>query len=836
MTASGSASKTSKRTRDDLSEGEEDERAGKRADDQEVKYGEGDRAKDKGSLSSSASVNKKLHMDEESDDDDIGPMPPPPGAGNESEEEDQKPVKERDDSPARRPPPAPSASAGASNSNSKVTKNLMDRMGGAYIPPARLRAMQAAITDKNSADYQRMTWEALKKSINGLINKVNTSNIKNIVPELFSENLIRGRGLLCRSIMKAQAASLPFTPVYAALIAVINTKFPQIGELLLVRLISQYRRAYRRNDKTVCLAVTKFIGHLVNQKVAHELVAFEILMLLLERPTDDSVEVAVGLMKDVGAFLTDMAPRANNAIFERFRSILHEGSIDKRTQYMVEVLFQVRKDKYKDNPAVPSELELVEDEDQITHPKSLDDEDLNVEEGLNVFKYDPDYVTNEEKYNAIKKEILGDSDDEEEDEDGDEEEDDEDDNEVDAAEAMKQAQAKMMIHDATNTNLINLRRGIYLTIMSSLNFEECAHKLMKLGVQPGQEIELCNMIIECCSQERTYVNFYGLLGERFCRLSLAWADAFAQCFEDTYNTIHRYETNRLRNIAKYFAHLLASDALSWNVLALVRLTEQDTTSASRIFIKILFEELMSSLGLKKLRDRLFDTNMVISVQTDNGLQTRGVFDGLFPKDNPRNTRFAINYFTSIKLGALTTELREHLKNAPKIIMAQQQEVESSDSESDSSDSSDADSSSESDSDDSSDSDSSDSSSSSSGSDSDDDRNKRSAPDRRASDKGRGPSDIRKSESARDRRPSFDDRDSARRSNRQDSRERVDERNTRDIGRDRRRSPDDRRDRDRDRDRGDDRRRDGRDDGRSDRRRSPEGRSDRYDKYEKGRGR
>ena len=50
---------------------------------------------------------------------------------------------------------------------------LTTRTGGAYIPPARLRMMQAGIADKSSVAYQRVSWEALKKSINGLINKVN---------------------------------------------------------------------------------------------------------------------------------------------------------------------------------------------------------------------------------------------------------------------------------------------------------------------------------------------------------------------------------------------------------------------------------------------------------------------------------------------------------------------------------------------------------------------------------------------------------------------------------------------------------------------------------------
>ncbi|KAJ3413652.1 pre-mRNA-splicing factor cwc22 [Chytridiales sp. JEL 0842] len=630
---------------------------------------------------------------------EAGPTMPPPSKINTASSQQQQ----QDESRKRRAPPSPDgnndedrprkeAKQETTKPAGTAPKSFADRMGGAYIPPAKLRAMQAAITDKSSVDYQRMTWEALKKSLNGLINKVNAANIKMIVPEIFSENLVRGRGLLCRSLMKAQAASLTFTPVFAALVAVINSKFPQIGELLLVRLISQYRRAYRRNDKGVCLAVTKFIAHLVNQKVAHEILALQILTLLLERPTDDSVEVAVGFMRDVGAYLADISSRANNAIYERFRSILHEGSIDKRTQYMVEVLFQVRRDKYKDNPPIPPELELVDDEDQITHHKSLDDDDLDTEDILNVFKEDPNFVENEEKYNVIKREILGDESDEEDGTDGDDEDEEEDDSDEEAN-VVRQAQKQIEIQDATNTNLINLRRGIYLTIMSSATFEECAHKLMKISLQEGQEIEMCNMIIECCSQERTYRTFFGLLGERFCRINPIWANAYAKSFEDVYKTVHRYETNRLRNIAKFFAHLMASDALTWNVFALVSLTEQDTTSASRIFVKILFEELNGSLGLKTLKQRLSDKNMMIEVETPQGYVTRGAFDGLFPRDNPRNTRFAINYFTSIGLGGLTTELREHLKNAPKLIMAQQQDVDSSDSDSSSSSDSDSDSSS-----------------------------------------------------------------------------------------------------------------------------------------------
>ena len=105
--------------------------------------------------------------------------------------------------------------------------------------------------------------------------------------------------MLSRSVLQAQSASPIFTHVYAALVAIINSKFPQIGELILKRLILNFRKGYRRNDKQLCLTASKFVAHLINQNVAHEVLCLEMLTLLLERPTDDSVEVVSAFSKSV---------------------------------------------------------------------------------------------------------------------------------------------------------------------------------------------------------------------------------------------------------------------------------------------------------------------------------------------------------------------------------------------------------------------------------------------------------------------------------------------------------------------------------------------------------
>ena len=107
---------------------------------------------------------------------------------------------------------------------------------------------------------------------------------------------------------------------------------------------------------------------------------------------------------------------------------------------------------------------------------------------VDVFKFDDNYEENEGKYKTLSKEILG-SDDESESGSGDEASGESDNNEDD------ENKDNNTIIDNTETNLITLRRTIYLTIQSSLDFEECAHKLMKMELKPGQEIELCHMFL-----------------------------------------------------------------------------------------------------------------------------------------------------------------------------------------------------------------------------------------------------------------------------------------------------------------------------------------------------
>jgi len=268
------------------------------------------------------------------------------------------------------------------------------------------------------------------------------------------------------------------------------------------------------------------------------------------------------------------------------------------------------------------------------------------------------------KYDAIRKEILGDS--------GESEDESSSEPEAETGEPNNQ----ILIEDKTEMDATNLKRNIYLTIMSSLDYEECAHKIIsKMGLKEGQEQELCKMIIDCCAQEKSYRRFYGLLAQRFAVLQQPFKECLEKLFMEYYDMIHVFDSNKLRNISKFFSHQLYSDAIGWEVFHVIKLNEDETNSSKRIFIMILFKELAEFLGVKRLNERLQNKDMSV------------FFQGIFPKDSPEHTRFSINFFSTIGLGYITEALRAHHVQTKKNLKNEQQKEGSGSDDSSSTDSS-----------------------------------------------------------------------------------------------------------------------------------------------------
>lgn len=523
--------------------------------------------------------------------------------------------------------------------------------------------------------YQRIKWVQLRRSIKILVNKLTRENIKETVLNAFEINLNKGKGLLVREIMKVQLRNRNLTPVYASLITVLNSKLDDIGKLTIARAVLQFRKYFLTNRRD-CISPLVFICHLTNQRVCNEVLILQIIQLLLERPSNDSVFLTIRSLYIVGRLIESQMPTASNMIFDRLGSLMHDSEeISEDTCSQIQILFKVRRGGFKKYPAIEEDLDLVEEEDQVTHLVELE-EHLEAQDHLNIYHFDDKYEENEQQYDKIRNDILGNGATDSEDE---EEEDPKSDEIVDENELQAIQQDLLQIKDMTESNLINFQKTVYLTVMSSMSSQEAVHKLLKLQFDKtltdktkNREV-LVDMIVKCCSNEKTYSKYYGVIGENLCSISSEWHQAFVKVFKSYYNDIHQYESNALRNIGKFFGHLYALDRLAmeegWNEIVL---TEEHTNSASRVLLKFIFQELVEEIGITELQERLEDP--VIKKATH----------GMFPVTNVSledtdHIRFAINYFTAIGLGVLTDELRSVLANLQDSLRGRAQTHESSSS-------------------------------------------------------------------------------------------------------------------------------------------------------------
>lgn len=566
--------------------------------------------------------------------------------------------------------------------NGEKSDNLIQikKKSSVYIPPFKLKEFYTSliqVKNHNDQDYQMMMWEMLKKSINGIVNKVNISNIKEVSLELFNENLFRGRGLLVKAIMKSQQASLQYTNVYACLVGIINSKFPDIGRILVNRYIVMFQKNYKRNNKLQIQTSLEMIAHLINQQVISDVIGFEILLILLENSTSDSIELCVSFLKSSGEALEKLNPNLTQEIFEKLREILHEGSIDRKAQYLIDSLFAIRKSNYKNFPSIIKELDIIDDDDKIIHFVSIQNEikngldymsdeynkkfldmidfdktleggfdNLGTEEYLDNFHFDPNYEKNEESWNLIKTEILGDNI-----QFGDNnfnvEDDEKDDGEMEEKE--------VKIIDMAEKDLISLKKTVYLNIVGSLNFDECCHKLLKLNLKEGQELEVIGVILEANMQSHIYEKYFSSIAERLCLVSSIYKEGFESQFKIQFLKLYNYETKKIINLAYLYSHLLSSKAIELSVLQIIDLTEESTTTASRIFIKYLFIEMTKLIGINDLLDMI-----------KNEINSK-YFKRIMIMGDPKETIFCINYFTSIGLGALTEDMRNYLTNFQSLV-------------------------------------------------------------------------------------------------------------------------------------------------------------------------
>ncbi|XP_015363437.1 PREDICTED: pre-mRNA-splicing factor CWC22 homolog [Diuraphis noxia] len=487
-----------------------------------------------------------------------------------------------------------------------------------------------------SLSEQSSNWNNLKISIETAVQKLNPGNIRLTSTKLFELNIIRGKGLLCQSIMKAQSDSLEFTHIYATLVSFINCKFPNVAELLLIRCVYLFTNAYKCKEEYKCVPPVIFIAHLVHNNVAKDCLVLDILKMLIKTPNLHSIGMVDKIMKICGKKLNSNLQNENDLkyLFNTLQNISQDEQIGKSVQCLALIVLSTYQNHLEDE----QQFDLVAPHKQYTHSFTLNCK-YNPQYELDSFVYDLDFKLNEIIFKNSARQILKekrkvyyfanyDFDENMAD--------DEDDGEP-----------EMNILSLSNT--IAIKKAISIILNLNLTPFEVALELLKIQLIDGQEVDLCIEYLDCCFENcGVYNKFFTDIIQSFCLVNPLIAGALEFIFMKRVSAIHLAKPNSLKSLAKFFAQLLSSDIISWQIFSAVRLIEIEKTNCGTVFLKTMFDELILLMGNDDLKKRILHPSLQSS------------FIGLFPLNNRGNTLLCFNFFAGIGLYDVIFKFRESL--------------------------------------------------------------------------------------------------------------------------------------------------------------------------------
>jgi nucleolar MIF4G domain-containing protein 1 len=192
----------------------------------------------------------------------------------------------------------------------------------------------------------------------------------------------------------------------------------------------------------------------------------------------------------------------------------------------------------------------------------------------------------------------------------------------------------LLIKDAGTSDLAQLareqrmntdiRRAIFVAIMSATDYQDAYLRLMKLKLKKVQEFEIPKVLIHCSGAEKMYNPYYTLIAKKVCgdrRLKTA----FQYCLWDLFKRMGEsgneddaveddediLETRQIVNLAKMFGALLVEGGLGLGVLKNLNLSYLQTKT--KAFMEVLF--ITALLQSQRQAESKRDEQAIVSIFT-----------------------------------------------------------------------------------------------------------------------------------------------------------------------------------------------------------------------------
>jgi nucleolar MIF4G domain-containing protein 1 len=142
----------------------------------------------------------------------------------------------------------------------------------------------------------------------------------------------------------------------------------------------------------------------------------------------------------------------------------------------------------------------------------------------------------------------------------------------------------------------DIRKKIFMTVMSSEDYVDCHARLLKLGLKERQERDIIRVLVHCCSQEEDYNQYYMYVIDLLCQnigfkvtYQFTLWDFFKEIDEDC-DEEDVLETKTI-NLANLTSDLIQRGSIQLSVLKTLSLTTLSSLQA--LFLKTFIFKMLS---------------------------------------------------------------------------------------------------------------------------------------------------------------------------------------------------------------------------------------------------
>ncbi|KAI9643419.1 dihydrolipoamide dehydrogenase precursor [Ciborinia camelliae] len=511
---------------------------------------------------------------------------------------------------------------------------------GKYIPPSLRKA-----SSSDSEDLVR-----LRRQTQGLVNRLTEANLISLLGEIEKLYRVNARQHMTSTLIDllltsvCEPTTLPDTLIIlpagfiSAIYKIIGTDF---GAQVIQRVVELFDEHYARvmslnQDSSAYIPDSKettnliaLLSELYNFQVVGSSLIFDYIKLFLDTLSEMNAELLLKIVRISGPQLRQDDPSSLKDIVTMLRPAVQkaggEEKLSVRTKFMIETINDLKNNKMKTG-AVAS---AVTSEHTIRMKKTLgtlNTRTIKASEPLRIGLKDIRDSDKKGKWWLVGASWAGNAEDDEEPTSKTKNT-----REVQEVDAGTSDLVQLAKEQRMNTDI---RRAVFITIMSASDYQDAYLRLMKLKLKKVQELEIPKVLIQCSGAEKMYNPYYTLIAKRLCgdrKLKMAFQFSLWDLFkkmgetndddDDDFEEDTELDTRHIVNLAKMFGTLMAEGGLGLNVLKNLNLSylqAKTKTFCEVLFITILLQTQKASKegrdekAISNLFSRVKDTPQMIT--------------------------------------------------------------------------------------------------------------------------------------------------------------------------------------------------------------------------------